>query len=77
MRIRNTEALLFVGAATITMFAYAPLGEVIWSGWAPIHQWLQNVWMTSTFRGIQIGVAIGAITMGIRVLLGLERRYVA
>lgn len=75
MRVRNLESAAFVVSALLTMLAYAPLGEMIWVGWTPIKDWLTNVITAGTFTGVQIGIGVGAISLGVRVVLGIERRY--
>jgi ABC-type antimicrobial peptide transport system permease subunit len=72
---RNMEAALLLIAAIFVMLKNAPIGEMIWMGFPDIGRWLMNVPNTAAFRGIMIGTAIGAIGLGLRILLGKERAF--
>jgi hypothetical protein len=72
---RNMEAALLLVAAIFVMLKNAPIGETIWSGFPLIGAWLMNVPNTAGFRGIMMGTAIGAIGLGLRILLGKERGF--
>jgi hypothetical protein len=74
-RLRSLEAsiLLFVGA--LMLLGRAPIGGVVWEGFPNIATWLLNVPNTAGTRAITIGIAIGAILLAIRQLMGVERGY--
>ena len=64
-----TAALLILGSATL------PFGNM------PVFGTLVRPWITQVFalggaRGILIGVALGTLTTGLRVLFGADRPYV-
>jgi hypothetical protein len=70
---------LFMGAAALVL-----LGSTAWVvstnsqlavllGYAKV--WLTQVWTAAGSRGILIGVALGAVTTGLRVLLAADRPY--
>jgi hypothetical protein len=70
---------LFMGAAALVL-----LGSTAWVvstnsqlavllGYAKV--WLTQVWAAAGSRGILIGVALGAVTTGLRVLLAADRPY--
>ncbi|MDK1028060.1 MAG: hypothetical protein QGM50_02945 [Anaerolineae bacterium] len=72
-------SFLFLGTAVITLFAAAPLpfGKV-----PPLNllsdflsPWLTQVFATAGSRGILIGIALGAITTGLRAMFGIDRQY--
>jgi len=74
-RARSAEALLFLVAGAIVMLGRAPIGEVIWSQFPVITEWIMKYPNLAGMRGVQIGVAVGVIGVGIRVLLGIDRSY--
>lgn len=40
-----------------------------------LRAWVSQVWSVAGARGILLGVALGAVTTGLRVLLGMDRPY--
>lgn len=67
---------IFLGVAAVILLAAAPLPF----GKIPILSDLVLPWLTQVFaaagsRGILIGVALGALTTGLRVLFGIDRPY--
>jgi hypothetical protein len=78
-RRRDLASLIFVGAALVTLLGTAPwpLGAdslpAILFGDA--RAWLSQVLAAGGARGILLGVALGAITTGLRVLLASDRPY--
>jgi len=74
-RLRSVEAsvLLIVGA--LMLLGRAPIGGVIWEGFPVISDWLLTVPNAAGSRAILLGVAVGAISLAIRQLIGVERGY--
>ncbi len=74
-RLRSLEAsvLLIVGA--LMLLGRAPIGGATWSGFPDIATWLMDVPNVAGQRAIMLGVAIGAISLCLRQLLGIERGY--
>lgn len=83
-RIRSTESVLMMAAAVIIMLALVPVG-VLLTSWLPetgflsifrlerIGYWLL-IWPNMAVqRAIAFGVAVGALAMGLRIWLNLER----
>lgn len=62
-----TAALLILGSATL------PFGNI--PGVDVFSRWVSQVWALGGARGILIGVALGALTTGLRVLFGADRPY--
>jgi hypothetical protein len=67
---------IFLGVAVVILLAAAPLPF----GKIPLLSDLVLPWLTQVFaaagsRGILIGVALGALTTGLRVLFGIDRPY--
>lgn len=77
-RARNFEATILLSAAILVMIAMVPLGEQLPLIGEPIVQikdWIMSVPNNAARRAIFIGAAIGAVTTGLRVILGLERSH--
>ncbi len=69
----NRWSLLFLAAAVIVLVGWLPLSFL-----GPLNsarQWLLDVAVSAGARGILIGVALGTLMVGIRVLIGVERPY--
>lgn len=87
-RVRNVEASILLGAAMIVMLGVNPYGIKLFA-WVPsmgpipgkeefmpwLTNWLMTVPNAAAQRGIIIGAALGAASMSLRVLLGIERSY--
>ncbi len=63
-----TAALIFLGSATL------PFGDMPVVG-TLVRPWVTQIWALGGARGILIGVALGTLTTGLRVLFGLDRPY--
>ena len=81
-RVRNTEATLLLLAAVIVMLGRIPVGEYLFSWidggerWVPeLTEWLMAFPNSAAQRGIIIGAALGAASLSLRVILGIERSY--
>jgi len=74
-RARSLEATLLLVCATLVMIGRIPMGEKIWDHFPQISDWIMNFPNLAGKRAIMIGAALGAISTGLRVILGLERSY--
>jgi len=74
-RARSNEALALLVAAVLVMLGQAPIGEAIWSGFPGICQWILDVPNTAGVRALIMGIAIGMLSLTIRMLMGHERGY--
>jgi hypothetical protein len=63
-----TAALVILGSATL------PFGDVPLIG-TTVRPWVTQVLALGGARGILIGVALGTLTTGLRVLFGIDRPY--
>jgi hypothetical protein len=62
-----TAVFLLFGSVTL------PFGDIPLFG--TLARWVTQVWVLGGVRGILIGVALGALTTGLRVLFGADRPY--
>lgn len=74
-RMRTVEATILLVSAVLVMLGRAPVGPAIWPTFGPLTSWIMAVPNSAGMRGITIGIALGVMSMGLRVLLGRERGY--
>lgn len=67
--------LIFAGTALfILITAFAWTGFDVF-GLRDLRAWVMQVWAAAGARGILLGIALGAIATGLRVLIGADRPY--
>jgi hypothetical protein len=74
-RARSKEALILLVAAVIVMLGQAPIGEAFWSGFPILSQWILDVPNTGGVRALIMGIAIGMLSLTVRMLMGHEKGY--
>ncbi len=77
-RARNLEATILLVAAGVVMLGRIPLGESILGGkpyLSHFTDWLMNWPNAAAQRGIIIGAALGAASLSLRVIVGIERSF--
>ncbi|MBK8987178.1 MAG: hypothetical protein IPM39_14045 [Chloroflexi bacterium] len=79
-RQRTVSSVLFLLTAVLILLSNAlivsPLvPQFVSSGLQQVRDFIQNIIVSAGMRGILIGVALGAVTLSARLLLGLERPY--
>lgn len=74
-RMRSLEASVMLVAAILIMLGKAPIGELLWTQFPEIADWLLKIPNTVGQRGIMIGAAIGGFSTSLRILLGIERGH--
>ena len=72
-RMRNLESIAIVVVALIVLVGQVTVGLVPILG--GLRNWILDVPAMAGVRGILLGVALGALLTGIRLLLGVERPY--
>jgi hypothetical protein len=75
-RVRNVESALFVIFALVVLLGQTPAGALLWEELPAIKDWVFDVPVLAGTRGILIGVSLGTLATGIRVLFGVDRPYV-
>lgn len=74
-RIRSVQAALLAITAILVMIGRVPIGESIWKDFSNFAEWIMNVPQLAGKRAILIGAALGAISTGLKVIVGLERTH--
>lgn len=75
-RIKDFETFLMVAFAIIVLLGQVPAGFQLWSEFPLVKEWVLRVPTLAGTRGILLGVALGTIATGLRILLGADRPYV-
>ncbi len=75
LRLRSWESVAFVVTAVVVLIGQVPAGRYVSDLLPQIKDWILNVPGTAGMRGIIIGVALGTIATGVRVLMGFDRPY--
>jgi hypothetical protein len=74
-RVRSLESFFFVLFAVIVLLGQVPVSIYLWPEFPVIKDWVLNVPTLAGVRGILLGVALGVIATGLRVLMGADRPY--
>lgn len=74
-RVRDLNTFFFVLFAVIVLLGQVPIGIYLWSELPVIKDWILDVPTLAGVRGILMGVALGTIATGLRILLGSDRPY--
>lgn len=74
LRLRSWEAAVMLIVGLVVLLGQIPMGSE-WPILQDVREWVLSVPALAGIRGILIGAALGAITTGLRVLMGLERRF--
>ena len=85
-RLRSLEAAVLLAAAFVILLGQTPFG-VLLTAWlpAPLHFlrvdelsiWIMKVPNTAGWRAVLIGIALGVVSMSLRLILGIERNVFA
>ena len=74
-RARNLEASVMLLSGSLVLIGNMPASASVWTGFPVILEWILNVPTTGAIRVINMGGALGMITMALRILLGRERGF--
>ncbi len=64
---------LFIAALVIVLLGFSPLGGATFL--PAVREWLLSVPVNAGTRGLLIGIAIGVVVVGVRVLIGRDRTF--
>lgn len=76
-RARNSIATILLVSAVIVMLGRIPIGAAISQFFPAAQEWIMDIPQLAAKRGIQIGAALGAVSMSLRIILGIERSYLS
>jgi hypothetical protein len=65
--------VLFLAALVIVLIGYSPLSGMEFL--ADVREWVLSVPVNAGVRGLLIGIAIGTVTVGVRLLIGQDRTF--
>lgn len=74
-RARSFDATLLLVTAGIVTLGRVPLSEFIYKGLPDVVEWILKYPNMAAQRGILIGVQLGIIATSIKIILGIERKY--
>ncbi len=75
LRVRTWEMALFALSAIVVLIGSAPFMQVVSPLFPAAREWVVNVPALAGARGILLGVALGIIATGLRLLTGIDRPY--
>jgi len=76
LRPRSIETTLLFVVALITIIINIPSTSVYFPFLISIKKWIMDILVKSTYRSITIGLGLGGILLGLRVLIGKETSYI-
>jgi len=74
-RVRSKQATVMLITSAIIIMFNTPLLIYFIPGLKDVGQFLNNVIVMSVFRGVTIGMGVGVLLLGIRVLMGMETSW--
>ncbi|KPJ49052.1 hypothetical protein AMJ40_06370 [candidate division TA06 bacterium DG_26] len=76
-RARTAEATLLLASAILVMLGRVPLGNYLWDRLPLLGDWIMSYPNMAGQRAIMIGIALGVVSTSLRIILGIERTYLA
>ena len=71
----NTVSVIFVVTVLIIVVTATPIMGIEIPGLSEFRNWVVNVPAVAGTRGVLLGVALGIIATGLRILIGSDRPY--
>ncbi|MCW4050277.1 MAG: hypothetical protein NWE89_11150 [Candidatus Bathyarchaeota archaeon] len=75
LRARNFDAALLFITAVLVIMGNTPALAATFPGLFYTREWIFGPIVSGAYRGIRIGIGMGAVVLGIRTLLGMETGY--
>ena len=75
LRARNFEAGLLFITAVLVIIGNTPIFPATYPGFFHMREWIFGPIVSGAYRGVRIGIGMGAVVLGIRTLLGMETGY--
>ena len=76
-RARSIEASLLLAAGVIVLLAQVQMGDDVTPRVVAVKTFLMDYVLKAAERAIVIGMALGVLSTGLRIVLGLERGYLS
>ena len=76
-RIRNWQAGVLMVTGAVVLLGQVGIGAAISSAIPSVSSWIIDTPNAAAIRAITIGGSLGMVVMSIRVILGLEKTYMA
>lgn len=67
--------LIFIGTVLLVILSTVTFPFFELPGLGGLRTWITQVWATAGARGILLGVALGTVATGLRILMGADRPY--
>lgn len=71
----NLMAIVFLGTAVLVLLAMGPLFGFDVPGLVELSAWISQVPAVAGARGMIIGIGLGIVATGVRILMGADRPY--
>jgi hypothetical protein len=68
-------SLLFLGVVVLVILGSISLPGLETQPFGELKNWIAQIWAGAGVRGILLGVVLGTVAAGFRILLGVERPY--
>jgi hypothetical protein len=75
LRARNFDAGLLFITAVLVILGNTPIFPAIYPGFFHMREWIFGPIVSGAYRGVRIGIGMGAVVIGIKTLLGMETGY--
>lgn len=75
LRARNFDASLLFITAVLVIIGNTPMFPAIYPGFFHMREWIFGPIVSGAYRGVRIGIGIGAVVLGIKTLIGMETGY--
>ncbi len=74
-KVYDLESAIFWGVGIIVLIGQVPLSSRLWHQLPAMKEWVLAVPVTAGARGLMLGVVLGTVATGARLLLGIDRPY--